>query len=134
MRSWTSWKTAYRLGGIRRVLRLGGTFVHIVRHAGDDICVHGGFAVHFPHALVETLADAWHWTTCTPSRKRAPFRKVVSETSCRGVRPRRMLRAAEALPSSPRWPGAPHLASVFSISLARPSGGRPGTNRCHAKL
>ncbi len=54
-----------------RVLRPGGAFVYTVRHTGDshygtgtahgdDICEHGGFAVHFfDRALVDTLADGW---------------------------------------------------------------------------
>ncbi|WP_433916946.1 methyltransferase domain-containing protein [Streptomyces sp. NBC_01744] len=58
-------------GEIRRVLRLGGTFVYTVRHTGDahygsgtahgdGIYEHGGFAVHFfPRALVDTLAEGW---------------------------------------------------------------------------
>jgi SAM-dependent methyltransferase len=56
---------------VRRVLRPGGTFVYTVRHVGDahygsgiahgdDIYVHGGFAVHFfPRRLVDDLAEGW---------------------------------------------------------------------------
>ncbi|MBT2383586.1 class I SAM-dependent methyltransferase [Streptomyces sp. ISL-11] len=56
---------------VRRVLRPGGVFVFTVRHTGDahygagiargdDICEHGGFAVHFfPRDLVDALAGEW---------------------------------------------------------------------------
>ncbi|MFF0051668.1 class I SAM-dependent methyltransferase [Streptomyces sp. NPDC005498] len=59
------------VGGVRRVLRPGGTFVYTVRHTGDahygagtahgdDIYEHGGFAVHFfGRELVDALADGW---------------------------------------------------------------------------
>lgn len=57
---------------VRRVLRPGGLFVYTVRHTGDahfgegigvgdDIWVHGGFAVHFfSRELVDSLAQGWH--------------------------------------------------------------------------
>lgn len=56
---------------VRRVLRPGGVFVYTVRHTGDahfgdgigvgdDIWVHGGFAVHFfSGGLVDSLARGW---------------------------------------------------------------------------
>lgn len=56
---------------VRRVLRPGGPFVYTARHTGDahygagnplgeDIFVHGGFAVHyFSRQLVDVLADGW---------------------------------------------------------------------------
>ncbi|MFE9445471.1 class I SAM-dependent methyltransferase [Streptomyces sp. NPDC006602] len=59
------------VGEIRRVLRPDGTFVYTVRHTGDahygagtahgdDIYMHGGFAVHFfPRHLVDSLAEGW---------------------------------------------------------------------------
>ena len=59
---------------VRRILRLGGTFIYTVRHTGDahyragtghgdDIWEHGGFAVHFfPRHLVDELAEGWDLT------------------------------------------------------------------------
>jgi hypothetical protein len=56
---------------VRRVLRPGAVFVYTVRHTGDahygagiahgdNICEHGGFAVHFfTRDSVTALAEGW---------------------------------------------------------------------------
>ena len=82
---------------VRRVLRPGGTFICTVRHTGDahygtgtrhgdDICEHGGFAVHFfDRTLVDTLATGWEL------REIHPFDE--------GDLPRRLWRVPQTLPA-----------------------------------
>lgn len=49
------------VGEVHRVLRPNGAFVYTVRHTGDYIYEHGGFAVHFfGRDLVDALADGWN--------------------------------------------------------------------------
>ena len=85
------------VGGVRRVLRPGGTFVYTVRHPGDahygigtahgdDIFEHGGFAVHFfDRALVDALAHGWS------DLRVHPFTE--------GERPRRLWRVTQRRPA-----------------------------------
>lgn len=49
------------LGKVDRVLWPHGAFVYTVRHTGDYIYEHGGFAVHFfGRDLIDALADGWN--------------------------------------------------------------------------